>query len=514
MHYLAQELRQTCASIHCLFIQPGEAYFNHPEYKQFRALNKDLKVHGIAEVAEEYILKSRDPERHIDTAYIERLERLYTRHTPLNIQFYSEMSIISYMHDRDYYGFVGQQQIMLYLQLYYRYLERLFASTAIDLIVDCDAASFGRAALLEVATHNNVPYLTLDDARVKNFNLPSGNLFRRLEPEIKKYYENARWNPQVRQNKELTSLLEKIREDKKAPPDRYKKLIALKRYNLLRLTKILITSNITFVKYLKLKRLWLNVIKRINAPICGDILRILVNLYQIYFRTLYLRYSGIFERRDLKSLRYIFVPLHMIPEASTVVLAPYHINETYIIESIAKSIPVNHFIVVKEHWAMIGERSLAFYKRLKRIPNVILIDPEMYPSSVDFIEHCDLVATISGTTALEAAFLGKNSVVFSDVLFTLLSAVKKATIDSGLSEQMRLHAAHRMPDEELLAYLDTLIYWGESVDLNPLMVPPGKEDVEAVKTNVYKLLSVYLKGGALHESVGMRNARGAVYEVH
>ena len=92
-----------------------------------------------------------------------------------------------------------------------------------------------------------------------------------------------------------------------------------------------------------------------------------------------------FEVRDLKNINYLFVPLHIVPESSTLVLSPYYLNELFIIESLSKSVDANQFIVVKEHWAMIGERPLIFYKKIKKIPNVILISPTMYESAREYI---------------------------------------------------------------------------------------------------------------------------------
>ena len=57
-----------------------------------------------------------------------------------------------------------------------------------------------------------------------------------------------------------------------------------------------------------------------------------------------------------------------------------------------------------------------------------------------------------------------------------------------------------MPDQELLAYLAMLVKWGETVDLNMLMVWPVNQGLtHEIKVNTLKLLHIYTKGLDLFE---------------
>jgi hypothetical protein len=494
MHYISQELKTICSSINCLFIQPGEAYFKNPEYLYFCQLNKHCKICGMEEVVEEYLLKYRHPEKYIDDEYIDSIQKRYTTHASLNTQFHSEMTLISYMHDRDYYRPLKQNLLLLYAQIYYKWMENLFESNRFDMILDCDTASFGRAVLLELSTVKKIPYINLDDGRVNNYNLPTLNLGKSVSETLLQTFEDARDNPEKLTEFDLKNVLNNIINDKRKPPKRYEKNIKESRFGLAKLSKRFIYSNIIFLKYLTFKRIRFNFIQKIDSPICGNILLIYKDLYKFYFRKIYMKYFDVFERPDLKSINYILVPLHVIPEASTIVLAPYNINEIYIIESLAKSVAPKQYIVVKEHWGMIGERSIEFYKRLKKIPNVILIDPEMHNSSYEYIINCDLVVTIAGTTALEAALMGKNSILFSDTLFSTLSGVKRVYGVENLSDVIESQIKYNMPEQELLAYLFMIRRWGEILDINALMVKPEKDSLSVLRQDIHKLLQIYVKG--------------------
>ena len=47
MHYVAEKIRPHCKSLSAIFIQPGEDYFNAPDYTLFKSLNKDIHTFGM-----------------------------------------------------------------------------------------------------------------------------------------------------------------------------------------------------------------------------------------------------------------------------------------------------------------------------------------------------------------------------------------------------------------------------------------------------------------------------------
>ena len=222
-------------------------------------------------------------------------------------------------------------------------------------------------------------------------------------------------------------------------------------------------------------------------------------MYMYYVRRIYLQYSkNIFVRVDLKSINYLYLPLHVIPESSTTILSPYYINETFIIESLSKSVRPDQYIVVKEHWSMIGYRPISYYKKIKRLPNVILIDPASPLLPKDYIVNSDLVVTISGSAAMEAAMLGVNSLVFSDVLYGMLSSVRKIYIDSNLRKVVAEHVSYKMPNIELYAYVKILLQFGKKVRLKNLLSPPSRTDLTEINRDVESLVDIYINGIELY----------------
>ena len=102
----------------------------------------------------------------------------------------------------------------------------------------------------------------------------------------------------------------------------------------------------------------------------------------------------------------IFFALQQEPERSLLISAPDYIDQVENVNFIAKSIPNDYHLVVKEHptqgpptrdW-----RKISDYQKMMDNPNVTVIHPSVPADKI--IEKSKLVISISGTLALETAF--------------------------------------------------------------------------------------------------------------
>ncbi|MCB1510963.1 MAG: hypothetical protein KDJ36_08660, partial [Hyphomicrobiaceae bacterium] len=107
----------------------------------------------------------------------------------------------------------------------------------------------------------------------------------------------------------------------------------------------------------------------------------------------------------LEGQPFAYFPLHYEPEASTLVSAPWHTDQTAVIEQAAKALPAGWVLAVKEHVPMLGRRPQGFYDRLAAMPKVVLISP--YADSFALNRAARLTVTITGTAGLEAVLLQK-----------------------------------------------------------------------------------------------------------
>jgi hypothetical protein len=85
--------------------------------------------------------------------------------------------------------------------------------------------------------------------------------------------------------------------------------------------------------------------------------------------------------------------------------------------------PLHFKLYVKEHPIMVGYRTHRYYRELKKIPNVKLMNPST--SSFDLIKNAKLIATITGTVGWEALIFKKPVITFGDIFYNVLSAAKR-----------------------------------------------------------------------------------------
>ena len=121
---------------------------------------------------------------------------------------------------------------------------------------------------------------------------------------------------------------------------------------------------------------------------------------------------------SLQGQRFAFLTLHKQPEASIDVLGRYVEDQLHNIEVLWRRLPEGCLLVVKEHTNAIGDRSPAFYRNVQRLPGVVLVD-ERADSHV-LAAAAEIVLTVSGTAAYEAALLGKASATLAPAFFNRL----------------------------------------------------------------------------------------------
>jgi CDP-glycerol glycerophosphotransferase (TagB/SpsB family) len=151
--------------------------------------------------------------------------------------------------------------------------------------------------------------------------------------------------------------------------------------------------------------------------------------------------EGIRVRRNLLRLRnrklvaeppldtgFAFFGLHMQPEASVDVWAPFFSNQIRVVELLSRSVPPTHKLLVKLHKSDVPNYSPEYIAALEALPGVEVVSP--YADTHQFILRADLVFTIQGTMGLEAALLGKPVVIFGNILgsvFPNVTMVGKST---------------------------------------------------------------------------------------
>ncbi|HBA1513329.1 TPA: hypothetical protein J8W40_004556, partial [Citrobacter koseri] len=117
---------------------------------------------------------------------------------------------------------------------------------------------------------------------------------------------------------------------------------------------------------------------------------------------------------DLTSQPFYLYPLHYHPESSTSILAKFY-DEYNLIRNLSFSLPHGKFLVVKDHISATGYEGYEFYKKILKLPNVKLANPNL--NSKELIKKSLGVFTLTSTVGYEAVLMNKPVAVFGDVFY-------------------------------------------------------------------------------------------------
>ena len=122
---------------------------------------------------------------------------------------------------------------------------------------------------------------------------------------------------------------------------------------------------------------------------------------------------------------YVYFPMNIVEEMNLLHYAPFYTDQIEVIRRIAKSIPIDYVLYVKEHKGagLRGWNEIDYYKEIMEIPNVQLIHPTFDNNLL--LQHSKLLVTIRGTTAYKAVKHGIPSIIFGLQPFEIIPSVFK-----------------------------------------------------------------------------------------
>jgi len=146
--------------------------------------------------------------------------------------------------------------------------------------------------------------------------------------------------------------------------------------------------------------------------------------------------------------KFVLFLLHKQPEASTFVKSPLFMDQRYLIEIVAKSLPVGYSVYVKPHHNDFGNKPLNYFKEMTSRPNVRLL--KTYCNSQELVRKCAAVVTISGTVGWEGIVLGKPVITFGNVFYNAYDQVMHVSDITQLPDRLRKAIFQYTFDRELM----------------------------------------------------------------
>jgi hypothetical protein len=161
-----------------------------------------------------------------------------------------------------------------------------------------------------------------------------------------------------------------------------------------------------------------NIDKKDPTHITKGKTRLLLNSQEEFNKEIYRMVKRI-DFEQVKDVPYIFVGLHKQPEASVDAFGRYYEDQYLNICNLWRALPTGWNILVKEHTNAIGDRDLSFYNKLQEMPGIHFVHEST--DSYSLISNAQLVATITGTIAYEAALMKIPAVTFAPTFFNRIN---------------------------------------------------------------------------------------------
>lgn len=395
-HKIAIEIKRRWKDVEFLGSVTGDEYLRHLKtQKEIKYLCLPL----VEEIALRYKGKA------IDENILEEFEKKYG--LP-NIwpYIYADRNLVYYSAKYSHHQI--KKIVYSFFEFYEQFLEK-YKPTA---IISWPPASIDRLVLIKVAQSYRIPCFIIQSARIPGRVTIIRNIYdkwEKIEEKLKILKEKKLTSAQERMALEFINEFEKSR----LQPDSasyYRKPPKIQIEKWWKIFKYFYYYYITG----ELKRDYMrpSLFKRVGEEILP------------FLRYHYLKSLYIFEK-PRKEEAYAYFPLHFEPEASVMVLAPFFVDQISLLWNIAKSLPINMKLYVKEHIPMLGRRPVRYYKEIKKIPNVKLIEP--FYDSHALIKNSRIIFTITGTAGWEGILYKKPVINFGNAFYNASGLVENIT---------------------------------------------------------------------------------------
>jgi hypothetical protein len=184
---------------------------------------------------------------------------------------------------------------------------------------------------------------------------------------------------------------------------------------------------------------------------------------------------------DLSEAPYVYFPLHLQPEATTLPLGGAYEDQILVVDSLIRALPEGWRVVIKENPKQrFDKREAALYHRIRSLPEVHLVGRDA--DSFDLLEGSKAVATITGTAGWEALCAGKPVLTFGNAFYRHAEGSTPADGPRTLRHAFEQLSTGDLPTPttegcaRLLAALQSVSYCGMSD--SAYLRDTGAEDLE------------------------------------
>ena len=173
-------------------------------------------------------------------------------------------------------------------------------------------------------------------------------------------------------------------------------------------------------------------LQRRQGPPPKPALRLLWDFYRrAYLRV---RQASFFHRlseEELRSKRYIFMAMHKDPEQALNYQAPFWSNQYNTVSLLSSVLPDGCGLLVREHRNNRGRRPTRYYKELRRLPGVLLIDG--LDDQFKYIRNAELIVTENASSGWEGLMLGRRVIALDESFYGSAGLARRIPVPENLA---------------------------------------------------------------------------------
>lgn len=161
--------------------------------------------------------------------------------------------------------------------------------------------------------------------------------------------------------------------------------------------------------------------------------------------------------------KYIYFPFHVPLDVQLTVRCPEFFAQESVVEQIAKAVPPDYMLYIKEHPAAIGGHSLKRLKKLLALDNVRLLHSRH--NSFDIIKNSACVVTINSKVGFEAIMQGKPVVVLGKTFYRNKGVTIDAENISDIKNAINKALGMSIDNNKRNHFLNSAYKWSYSGEL-------------------------------------------------
>ncbi len=316
--------------------------------------------------------------------------------------------------DKFYYGFkqnITDENIVDYLKALHSTAENVFTNFKPDIILTPNFVSLPHIVFNLYFKKKGIKMFGTADCKVAGKDIFVYDYLHKDSNFIRFLENNKEYKASDDQNKKILEIIqnykvEKIKKKYLFISDEYKYFPNFKKF-ILRFFRDSLYSLI-YKNFNKIKGIGPTPDDRSFFIVIRDFITFFGNLISERFFT--------YDKLE-QNQKFAFYPLQVQPEASLDVLAPLFNNQIETARQIAMQLPSEFTLVVKDHPNMYGRRPVSYLDKIRKTPNVKLIDFRHDGSKI--LSKSEILIASTGSIIMEAAILEKPCLQLGELGTTL-----------------------------------------------------------------------------------------------